>query len=74
MFSVKVPRRDLDVISAEEAARIVGELPKFKKLIGDRPIVSFNYHSSPGCDARIGFSVHSNNRKRKMEIQNKIEC
>ncbi|XP_015110988.1 probable leucine--tRNA ligase, mitochondrial [Diachasma alloeum] len=54
---LKVRREILDTLTGEEAARLASESPQYREFAGDAPINSFRFHSEPGCDRIIYFSV-----------------
>uniref|UniRef100_A0A0C9R6J9 leucine--tRNA ligase n=1 Tax=Fopius arisanus TaxID=64838 RepID=A0A0C9R6J9_9HYME len=54
---IKVRRKILDTLTAEEAARLASESPQYRVFAGDAPIDSFRFHSESGCDGRIYFSI-----------------
>lgn len=68
---MKVPRRVLDEMNAEEAAQLAVRSEQFQKVANDRTIDGFKFHSEPGCDASIKF--HGKIRD-KVKIENKMEC
>ncbi|KAF7987914.1 hypothetical protein HCN44_003777 [Aphidius gifuensis] len=66
--TLKIPRKILETLSADDVAKMATETPEFCDKIKNRTIDGFRYEKLPGFDGKIFFQSTDLNAKKKKAV------